>query len=111
MAGKRSNRLREISISISPEAEDAVVELLTELFSQPASIYADAEKKTTSASTYVSAFPPNKRAELRSRLQNIQNCGINIGSARISVRAIRREDWAESWKRHFKPSRSVRNFS
>ena len=29
--------------------------------------------------------------------------GLEIGSGRISLRQVRAEDWAESWKRHFKP--------
>jgi ribosomal protein L11 methyltransferase len=40
---------------------------------------------------------------LRNRLQQIAQCGLNIGPAKISMQRVRREDWAESWKRHFKP--------
>ncbi len=40
---------------------------------------------------------------LRIGLARIKSCGLNIGSGKISIRKVRREDWAESWKRHFKP--------
>jgi ribosomal protein L11 methyltransferase len=40
---------------------------------------------------------------LRDGLKRISACGLNIGSGKISYQKVRREDWAESWKRHFKP--------
>jgi len=48
-------------------------------------------------SAYVEASraTPAKIAGLRAALHG--------QSARLSMRALRREDWAESWKRHFKP--------
>jgi ribosomal protein L11 methyltransferase len=36
-------------------------------------------------------------------LERIARDGLDIGAGRISLKRIRREDWAESWKRHFKP--------
>jgi ribosomal protein L11 methyltransferase len=35
-------------------------------------------------------------------LDEIQSYGLNVGSGKISCQKVRREDWAESWKRHFK---------
>jgi ribosomal protein L11 methyltransferase len=42
-------------------------------------------------------------ASLRQQLARISAAGIDIGPGSISRRKVRREDWAESWKRHFKP--------
>lgn len=95
--------LWKVSISIAPEAEDAVVEALAEIFSQPASIYTDTEKRTTSASIFLPEFDSVQRAALRKALVTIRAAGLNTGAGRISVRRIARENWAESWKRHFKP--------
>jgi ribosomal protein L11 methyltransferase len=36
-------------------------------------------------------------------LERITRDGLDIGAGRVSLKRIRREDWAESWKRHFKP--------
>jgi ribosomal protein L11 methyltransferase len=36
-------------------------------------------------------------------LRRIKNCGLETGSGKITISKVRREDWAESWKRHFKP--------
>ena len=95
--------LLKISISIAPEAEDAFVELLDRVFAQPASVYSDLEKHTTSISIFVPAISHEERALLSEGLAAIEHSGLKIGPRRISVRRIPRENWAESWKRHFKP--------
>ena len=95
--------LWKISVRITPEAEDAVVEALTELFGQPASVYSDTEKHTTVASIFLPSFGSTERAGLRAALAKIQSAGLDIGPGRVSARRIARENWAESWKRHFKP--------
>lgn len=100
------NELRKISVTTSAEAEEAVAEKLSGLFSQPASAYTDAETGATTVSVYCRGrirLPPAQRAELRAGLERIKTCGLDVEPARISIRRIRHENWAESWKRHFKP--------
>jgi len=36
-------------------------------------------------------------------LRTIQDCGLSIGEGKLQVKKLRREDWMDSWKRHFKP--------
>jgi ribosomal protein L11 methyltransferase len=119
------------AVITTPEAEDAVTELLSRLFQQPASSYTDVETSEVTVAVYLSESalqhrpvresagppallqPPKKRnprtastqsaAALRDGLRKIQACGLKLGSGKISIQKIRREDWAESWKRHFKP--------
>ena len=79
------------------------MEMLVRLFGQPAAIYADLEKRTTVASVFLSRFTPQDRAGLRRTLHVLAEAGLNLGPARVSARRIPRENWAESWKRHFKP--------
>jgi ribosomal protein L11 methyltransferase len=102
---KRSsdNSLFRISISIRPEAEGAVVEYLTNLFAQPAVVCTDLERHTTCAITYLKRFGTEQRASLVDGLRTLRDAGIDVGPARISVSRLPRENWAESWKRHFKP--------
>jgi ribosomal protein L11 methyltransferase len=95
--------LLKISLGIASEAEDAVVELFTNLFGQPASVYADTEKRTTTAIVYAERFTPAGRLSLREGLRLIRAAGLELGSGRVTVQRVRRENWAESWKRHFKP--------
>ncbi|HMP83878.1 MAG TPA: 50S ribosomal protein L11 methyltransferase [Verrucomicrobiota bacterium] len=95
-----------ISVTTTAEAEDAVSELLSAVFHEPASAYTDAETRVTVVRIYCPDEPSHldeKRAALRHGLQRIADCGLSIGAARISIGRIRNEDWAESWKRHFRP--------
>jgi ribosomal protein L11 methyltransferase len=43
------------------------------------------------------------RREILDGLKRITNCGLKIESGKVTLAKVRREDWAESWKRHFKP--------
>ena len=79
------------------------MEAIAEIFGQPASIYTDTEKRITSASVFLPKFDRDHRAVLRAALARIRAAGLNTGPARISARRIARANWAESWKRHFKP--------
>ena len=75
-------------------------------FGQSPSIYQDAETGRTTVSVFCSN-PPQRaagsRAALRCRLGEIRDMGLDTGPGTISWRKLRREDWAESWKRHFQP--------
>lgn len=101
----KSKPLWRLSVATTLEAEDAVAELLGAVFGQPASSYFNIETQTGS----VSVFDLQKiivaraiRAEISAGLKRIENCGLNLGSGKIVTAKVRREDWAESWKRHFK---------
>jgi ribosomal protein L11 methyltransferase len=91
----------EVSIRTTSEAEDAVTELLQEFFSTPASSYTNVETREVTVAVYLTKRP--ELSAVRIRLKRIKECGLNIGPAKISTQKVRREDWAESWKRHFKP--------
>src|SRR4051812_7885417 len=99
----RLKELWRISIETSPEAEDAVTEFLTRIAASPASVYADAETHQTVVSAFVSRLTQAQHEELRAQVAMLRECGVHVAPARISVRKIKRENWAESWKRHFKP--------
>lgn len=102
----KSASLTKISIATSREAEEAVAELLLSLFGQTPSTYFDADTGETTVSTYLeksAQWSAAARAELQAGLRNIDGCGLDIGPGEVSASKVRREDWAESWKRHFKP--------
>ena len=98
-----ANSLLKLSVEIAPEAEDAVIELLSEVFRQPASVYSDLEQRKTTASVFIPGISRDQRTQVSDGLAAIRRSGLNIISGRFHVRRIRRENWAESWKRHFKP--------
>ena len=87
------------------EAEDAVGELLGNASGQTASSHFDVETQVS----VVSVFGPRKtilarglREVISAGLKQIKSCGLKIGAGKTKIARVRREDWAESWKRHFK---------
>ena len=98
--------LWKISVTTTTEAEDAVVELLSRVFDSAASAYTGAESRKTTVTVYCERPRPAleaKRESLRTGLRQIKSCGLDIGPGRVRMQTIPREDWAESWKRHFRP--------
>ncbi len=103
---KTTKSLWRFSIITTPEAEDAVAELLGTTLHQPASIYFDLESSASTVAVYLQQKPvsPRKLLDLFIEgLKRINRCGLETGAGRIRLAKMRREDWAESWKRHFHP--------
>jgi ribosomal protein L11 methyltransferase len=101
----KSKALWKISVVTSTEAEDAISELFLEIFGRTPSSYTDVETREVSVTIYLETKPAlaATRTALSDGLSRIKSCGLKIGAGKISFEKIRREDWAESWKRHFKP--------
>jgi ribosomal protein L11 methyltransferase len=96
--------LWKVSVTTSPEAEDAATELLESLFHAPAVSYTNFETGHTTVEAYLEhSLAKSSRHELTLGLKRIKSSGLRIGSGRISCQIVRKENWAESWKRHFKP--------
>ncbi|MGO8931868.1 MAG: 50S ribosomal protein L11 methyltransferase [Limisphaerales bacterium] len=98
--------LWRISVATMPEAEEAVTELLTSTFGQPVASYTDTETGIAAVSVYLSTrldWSRARQAELAAGLKRMARSGLKLGPGQISLRRIRKEDWAESWKVHFKP--------
>jgi len=102
----RRETIWKASVVTTTEAEDAVAELLASHFAPSPSSYTDVETGHTSVSAYTRTPPKQASAtkrSLRSGLNEIKACGLNIGPATITIQKLPRKNWAESWKRHFKP--------
>jgi ribosomal protein L11 methyltransferase len=108
-AARRKSKCETIwktSITTAPEAEEAVAELLATQVGPMPSTYTDAETGVMTVSAYATTKPRNiadTKSALRRRLAEIKTCGLDIGSARVSILKLPRENWANSWKRHFPP--------
>jgi ribosomal protein L11 methyltransferase len=101
---RRFQSLWQISIVTSAEGEEAVSAWVERLFSTPVSVYADAETGQIIVSVYLEkANAVAAKRALRSGLQQIAGAGINPTPGTIIVKKLARQNWAESWKRHFKP--------
>ena len=88
------------------EAEDAVGELLASVLSSAAATYYDLEKQFSLVSVFLEQgtfAPPAARREIAAGLKRIAGFGLKTGASKIEIAKVKREDWAESWKRHFHP--------
>jgi ribosomal protein L11 methyltransferase len=102
----KNEPLWEVSIVTSLEAEDATAELAGRIFNRAAAVYTNEETKITIVSVFCqkrSEWTPEKRTALSTGLKLIRSSGLNLGAGTVLTRRVAREDWAESWKRHFKP--------
>ena len=82
------------------------MDLLAALVSQSCSSFTDAEAGTVRVSVFLSRRKrPGGLLKRRilTGLRTIKGWGLNVGAGRVSSRRVRSQDWAESWKRHFKP--------
>ena len=96
----------QLSILTTAEAEEAVSCFLERDFQRPASVYCDEATGARRVTIYPARLPrpiPALRARLRAALRQIREYGLDFGSGRITIKPLPRENWAESWKRHFKP--------
>jgi ribosomal protein L11 methyltransferase len=98
--------LCRISISTTTEAEDAVSELLARVSGEQPTTHLELHTRRTTVSVFSEGAPANHRdecTELRAGVRALRAFGLNVGSGKVSATRVRRENWAESWKRHFKP--------
>jgi ribosomal protein L11 methyltransferase len=102
----KNKTLLQVSVSTAIEAEDAVAELLGRIFARSPVAYFDEATRKTAVSVYCEhqdEWNPARRAALRDGLREIRSGGLEVGPGTVAARRVVREDWAESWKRHFKP--------
>jgi len=98
--------LWRISVTATPEAEDAVGAFMENYFGETPSTYTDSETGNTTVTIYCQTKPdwnPATRLEIAGALRRIARCGVEFGQPTISLAKLKPQDWAESWKRHFKP--------
>lgn len=88
-------RLWQVSVATSA-GEDAVARLLSEAFGAPAAAYCHEKTGAVTVSVYPERLAVT-RAELTRRLRALGESGA------VRIKPLRRENWAESWKRHFHP--------
>jgi ribosomal protein L11 methyltransferase len=102
----KSSALLQVSLATTLESEEAVMELFGRSFGYPASSYHDLETGEVTVSLYLSEphkWSPETRRELRHALERIRECGLDVGPGHLKASTVRRKDWAQAWKRHFKP--------
>lgn len=101
----KSDPLWQLRLRVSPSAEAAVAALVEGVFGDPPVLYTDIDKNRCEVSLYRAAERKPTRNELdqiEAGLRDLRRAGCLPGRPRATLRTVPTEDWAESWKRHFK---------
>lgn len=103
----KTGPLWQVTLRVNREAEEAARELMERIFRQPPSVFSPEASPKTVVSVYSRRATPlsdHRRQQIQKGLQKIKDSGLNPGgSGQLSVKRLKAQDWAESWKRHFKP--------
>jgi ribosomal protein L11 methyltransferase len=102
----KAKPLWKLAVRVCPTAEEAVVEFLSDFFQTGASSFLHLEHQVSTVTVFLpdrSAWNLTSRHALRQHLKLLTELGLNPGRARITFERVRAEDWAESWKKHFRP--------
>jgi len=97
---------RQVSLSTTFEAEEAVSFMLEQVFGQNPSVFVHAEREGPELSVYLTEkrlVSDMDRNAVVQGLKSIRECGLDTGDGCLKVKRLRREDWVDSWKRNFKP--------
>ncbi len=98
----------EFSVTVALEAEEAVAELLGRVFRRPATVCTNLNTRTSTVSIYAlnrCCFLKRFVRRVNVGLGKIADCGLEIRPARVRLRRLRQKNWAEAWKKQFKPIR------
>lgn len=104
----KAPQLWQVAVKTSPEAEEAVCELLSVAFSASCSSFHDLEGRTLTVSTFLArdvAFDAVRRRAAIEGLQGLRAAGLDAGPATLVTKPLPRVNWAEAWKKHFRPIR------
>ena len=104
----KSKPLSELVFAIRAEAEEPVVALVERVCGASPAVYLNSDTGETRVSVYTEATDAvlgEQQRELAAGLAALRAVGVDPGAGdeSMAVRSVRREDWAESWKKHFKP--------
>ncbi|HAV65176.1 MAG TPA: hypothetical protein DCY13_22745 [Verrucomicrobiales bacterium] len=102
----KSKTLRCVSVPVAAETEEAITAALQQVFETPAVVFNDLEAGTSRAQVYVEFSGRNlvnRISLLKTVVARINGTSPGSSRGRIFSRKLKPQDWAESWKRHFKP--------
>ncbi|PWU21512.1 MAG: hypothetical protein C5B50_01580 [Verrucomicrobia bacterium] len=95
--------LWQFDVCTTPGSEEKLAEVLETIFGEPAVSYTDYESQKSTVSVYFKEKPDWSHAQ-RLRLHETLKCGVTARNVpRFKLRRLPAQNWAESWKKHFKP--------
>ena len=118
------NTWQELTITVGREAEEAVSNILIDLGSQGVAIddsadylgeagpFGEVLPQVKQLNTVaITAYYPETvniemiRQEVKERLAQLRDFGLEIGETQLTTQQLAEEDWADNWKKYFEPAR------
>ncbi len=90
--------LWQVSVMTTRANEEFASRCLARAFAEPASTYFDVRRRRSTVSVYCSSRPTKVSLALLRRVLSIREPPLQVELRRLGPR-----DWAEAWKRHFRP--------
>lgn len=103
---KSRRTLIKIDVECSPQAEESLAEIISALFDVSSFSVEDRERGKFTVSAYltkVSDLTSERKKLFSEHLENLRKNLSDCGSLKVRYSVLKEKDWAESWKRHFKP--------
>jgi len=105
MGSEEFEPIISVCVYTTPEAEESVAALLEWVFETTPSVWSDTITHQTKVTVYLERNTINDEEEeaLRQGIGVIRELGLDAGVGNWNVLPVKREDWSESWKKHFHP--------
>ena len=89
----------------TPAAGESVGELLESIFGTTASVWSEDRSNEAKVTVYLErdSVASREEASLGQGLEILRAAGVDVGAGNWTVERVKREDWSESWKKHFSP--------
>ena len=105
MSSEENESIISVCVNTSPFAEDLVSALLESVFKSTPSIWSDLDANKSKVTVYLEREDITKIEEelMRQGINAIDESGFDVGEGVWEITPVKREDWSQSWKRHFHP--------
>ena len=94
-----------VRVLTTPEAGEPVGALLESIFGTTASVWSEDGSSEAKVTVYLEreSVGPAEEASLGQGLDVLRAAGLDVSEGEWAVERVKREDWSESWKKHFSP--------
>ena len=105
MSSEENESIISVCVNTSPFAEDLVSALLESVFESAPSVWSDLDANKSKVTVYLEREDITKIEEelIRQGINAIDESGFDVGEGVWEIKPVKREDWSQSWKRHFHP--------
>tara|TARA_A100001037_G_scaffold204578_1_gene183011 strand:- start:556 stop:1458 length:903 start_codon:yes stop_codon:yes gene_type:complete len=105
MSSEELEPIISVCVYTTPEAEEPVAALLEWVFDTTPSVWSDTITHQAKVTVYLErdAIEAEEEQALRRGIEVIRESGLDAGAGNWDVLPVKREDWSESWKKHFHP--------